>query len=292
MNRPLHITTVTLTAGDTLPRIFEMTRRCAFAVCTRGKFVIKVLNEVYTVRRCCSFACMPFVNIEIVEVSEDAEVIFGYIRLEDVPKLITSWVNTENLVTIQHRPVVQMHEGVFDAILTSIREYETECSYIDRAGASTPATTNAVYRLLEHDIIECRCRLIIAQVLRFYYTRIRIDSREYTHRDYVFQSFMLSLYSNFRKHRHVYYYAQRSGLSLKYFSTVVKQISGASPSEWIERVVVGEAKSMLLEPHRTIKGIASSLNFPDTPTFTKYFQRVTGMTPKTYRQTNLSQRSE
>ncbi len=79
------------------------------------------------------------------------------------------------------------------------------------------------------------------------------------------------------------FYAGNSGVSTKYFSTLVKRVSGKTPLEWIETVVTGEAKAMLKDPGKSIKDIASSLNFPDTPTFTKYFRRVEGVTPKTYR---------
>ncbi len=102
-------------------------------------------------------------------------------------------------------------------------------------------------------------------------------------RDLEYQQFMLTLYANFREHREVKFYAMRSGVSEKYFSTLIRELSGSTPSEWIETVVVGEAKTMLSDHQHSIKEIASSLNFPDAPTFTKYFQRVTGMTPKAYR---------
>ncbi len=91
------------------------------------------------------------------------------------------------------------------------------------------------------------------------------------------------MYFNVRKPRDVRYYAGLSGISEKYFSTLIRELSGTSPSKWIETVVMGEAKTLLQDEHMSIKEIASCLNFPDAPTFTKYFRRLAGVTPKAYR---------
>ncbi len=136
---------------------------------------------------------------------------------------------------------------------------------------------------IHQEIINCHSRLIVAQVMEIYFTNMPMDVRAHTNRDIVFQLFILDLYANSREQRNVRFYASRSAVSPKYFSTIVRQLSGKSPSELIETVVVGEAKSMLKDFNRSIKDIATTLNFPDAPTFTKYFLRVTGMTPKAYR---------
>lgn len=140
---------------------------------------------------------------------------------------------------------------------------------------------------IHKEIISSHSRLIVAQVIKLYFANIPMDGSSHSHHDIIFQSFMLDLYENCRSHRDVRFYASRSGLSLKYFSTVIRLLSGIKPSEMIEMVVAGEAKSMLSDTTRSIKDVALSLNFPDTPTFTKYFRRITGITPKAYRNTLL-----
>lgn len=279
MNSSLQISTVTLSASDGARRVFDMSGRCAFALCTKGSFDVKILDEVYAVTERCIFACMPFVNIEVVDVHATSEVIFGYISIEAVSTLINRWVNTANLAAIQNRPLVRITEAqcgrIMELIAQSVDEYHED---------SSGEYANICDRL-QRDIIEFQSMLLVAHVLKVFFSNISINSRGHTHRDIVFQRFILSLYIHFREHRDVRYYAGRSGVSLKYFSTVVRQQSGKSPSEWIETVVVGEARTLLNDAQWSIKDIAANLNFPDTPTFTKYFSRVTGMTPKAYRHT-------
>ncbi len=277
MHRPLRINTVYLTPDDSMGRVLDFSGRCAVAICTKGDFVIKILNEQYRVSDHCMFACMPFVNIEVVDVGKSSEVVFGEILIEDVPMMINRWVNTNNLSIIQSHPLVRIPDGMFGRLIALIDEYHSEYTDSDRK------MYEQFCNQLQRDIVEFQSKLIIAQVLKIYFTKIPMDVKGYTHRNAVFQRFILSLYTNRREHRNVQFYAMRSGFSLKYFSTIVRQLSGESPSVWIERVVAGEAKSLLMEIHLSIKDIATMLNFPDTPTFTKYFLRVTGMTPKAYR---------
>ncbi len=277
MQTTLKITTVFLDPIENAARMFDMTGRCAFAVCTKGEFTIKILNEQYIVNDQCMFACMPFVNIEVISVFKPSEIIFGSIIIEDVPRLIYRWINTNNLITIQNWPLVKITDTHFRRLNASINEYLNEC-----AECQSSIYEN-ICNQLQRDIIDFQSRLIVAQVLKIYFINIPMEVSSHTHRDGIFQRFMIDLYTNCHEQRSVKFYALRSAVSLKYFSTIIRQLSGTSPSEWIETVVVGEAKSMLNDINRSIKDIATTLNFPDAPTFTKYFHRVTGMTPKAYR---------
>ncbi len=282
MATPLNISTVFLRSETDTGRIFDMTGRCAFAICAEGDFDIRILNVEYHVEGHCIFACMPFVNVEILRIRKNSTIILGGIMLEDVLAVVNQTVNSSNLLAIQQTPLVHIADNQFTYLKTSIEGYLNEIS--DSELETMDNTCNQIHK----EIISCHSRLIVAQVMKIYFKNMPMQVRGYTNRDIVFQLFMLDLYANCREQRNVYFYASRSAVSLKYFSTIVRQLSGKSPSDLIETVVVGEAKSMLHDIHRSIKDIATALNFPDSPTFTKYFQRVTGMTPKSYRQSIIS----
>lgn len=201
--------------------------------------------------------------------------------LEDVLAVVNRPVNSSNLLAIQQNPLIHIEDNQYEYLKSSIEGYLNELSDMTYATSDNPSSQ------ILNEIVSCHSRLLVAQVMKFYFTNMPMDVRSPTNRDIVFQLFMLDLYANCREQRNVRFYASRSSMSHKYFSTIVKQLSGHSPSELIETVVVGEAKSMLTDIHRSIKDIAATLNFPDAPTFTKYFLRVTGMTPKAYRKATL-----
>ncbi len=191
--------------------------------------------------------------------------------------MINRWVNIHNLSSIQSHPLVELPDTQFCKLISSVNEYINSNDVFSQADYTDSSTQ------IQQDIVHLQGSLIVARVLDAFLTNISLEPHGLSPRDLEFQQFMLSLYANFREHRDVKFYAMRSSVSGKYFSTLVRTLSGASPSEWIETVVAGEAKTLLRDSQRSIKEIASALNFPDAPSFTKYFQRVTGMTPKAYR---------
>ncbi len=277
MSTPLNISTYSLCPGRDEGRVFDMTGRCAFAISVAGDFDIKILNTEYRVAGHCIFACMPFVNVEIVRIREAATIVLGGIMLEDVLAVVNTTVDSSNLLSIQQTPLVSIGDSHFKYLFTSISAYINELSDTSRAEGDNTC------RQIHEEIVRSHSRLIVAQVMKVYFANAPMVVRGHTNRDVIFQLFMLDLYANCREHRNVRYYASRSMLSLKYFSTIVRQLSGRSPSELIETVVVGEAKSMLRDRQMSVKDVAVALSFPDAPTFSKYFRRVTGQTPKAYR---------
>ena len=79
------------------------------------------------------------------------------------------------------------------------------------------------------------------------------------------------------------FYAEKLCLTPKYLAKLVKNATGKSASDWIDGYVILEAKNMLRYSPMPVKDIVSRLNFPDAPTFHKYFKLRTGMTPARYR---------
>lgn len=99
----------------------------------------------------------------------------------------------------------------------------------------------------------------------------------------LFERFM-SLVSEFHtSERGMAFYAQRLGMTPKYLSRLIKQVSGRSAPDWIDSFVIQEAKSMLKYTDESIKEIVYKLNFVNASVFYKFFKAQTGMTPSEYR---------
>lgn len=79
------------------------------------------------------------------------------------------------------------------------------------------------------------------------------------------------------------FFADRLNLTPNYLSARVKEYSGRTAMEWIEDSVILEAKTMLKHTDLSIQEIAYKLNFPTQTFFGKYFKRITGMSPKQYK---------
>lgn len=72
-------------------------------------------------------------------------------------------------------------------------------------------------------------------------------------------------------------------LTPKHLSGVVKEVSGKTVGEWIDELVILEAKALLNSSSMNIQEIADRLNFANQSFFGKYFKHYTGMSPKEYR---------
>lgn len=98
-----------------------------------------------------------------------------------------------------------------------------------------------------------------------------------------FINFIRLLSENFRKERSVGFYASRLCITPKYFTTLIKRISGKTAATWIDEYVILEAKNLLRYSSMSIQEVAYALNFPNQSFFGKYFKQQTGMSPSAYK---------
>jgi AraC-like DNA-binding protein/ligand-binding sensor protein len=78
--------------------------------------------------------------------------------------------------------------------------------------------------------------------------------------------------------------ADAAGLSASYFSTIFKDEMGENLSNYLNRLRVEKAASMLISTNIPISGIASACGFEDQSWFSKIFKNNTGFTPGKYRE--------
>lgn len=104
-----------------------------------------------------------------------------------------------------------------------------------------------------------------------------------TNADVLSKQFLEIVKDNFRRERQLKFYADALCITPRYLSRVVKECTGSSAADWIERYVILEARALLKSTTMTIQQISDELNFPSQTFFGKYFKRRVGMSPKEYR---------
>lgn len=98
----------------------------------------------------------------------------------------------------------------------------------------------------------------------------------------LFDRFYEAITKHYRESHEVKFYADLFCISPKYFSTVIRQITGVTPSEWIARYIVVRAK-MLMRTTLSMQQISKELGFPEQTSFTRYFKSNAGYPPTAYR---------
>lgn len=101
--------------------------------------------------------------------------------------------------------------------------------------------------------------------------------------DVIFSNFIRLLEQNFRQERRVAWYAERLGITPKYLSEIVKQVSKRTPNEWIDSYVILEIRVLLRNSPKNIKEITEELHFPNQSFLGKYFKEHVGVSPSEYR---------
>lgn len=95
--------------------------------------------------------------------------------------------------------------------------------------------------------------------------------------------FLALVQENFKKERFLEFYAEKLQVTPKHMSRTIKKQTGYTAVEWIERYVILEAKVLLKSSNLNIQQIADELNFPSQSFFGKYFKKLTGLSPKEFR---------
>lgn len=72
-------------------------------------------------------------------------------------------------------------------------------------------------------------------------------------------------------------------VSRSYLSTLFKQVTGTTISNFLTEVRMKEAKKMLLNPDYKIFEISNQVGYENSEHFTKLFKEYSGITPRDYR---------
>ena len=108
-------------------------------------------------------------------------------------------------------------------------------------------------------------------------------SKEKNRRQEIFQAFIALVRQQGTEGRSVDFYAERIFVTPNYLGSVVKEVSGATVKQWIDRNIIVQAKIRLRYSNNSVNEISDELNFANPSFFSKFFRKETGMTPLQYR---------
>jgi AraC-like DNA-binding protein len=100
----------------------------------------------------------------------------------------------------------------------------------------------------------------------------------------LFIDFIRLLPDHFAQHHDIGFYASRLNISKVYLSRIVRQVTGRTVVGYINQMLLMEASFQLRTSQLSISQIADRLHFADTPSFSKFFSRMKGMSPREYRE--------
>ena len=101
--------------------------------------------------------------------------------------------------------------------------------------------------------------------------------------DIIFTRFIKMVEEYCGRERRVSWYAGQLGITPKYLSETVKEVSRRTPNEWIDNYVIVELRVLLKNTTKSIKQITEEMHFPNQSFLGKYFKEHVGMSPSEFR---------
>ncbi|MBQ9473567.1 MAG: helix-turn-helix transcriptional regulator [Bacteroidales bacterium] len=134
-----------------------------------------------------------------------------------------------------------------------------------------------------------------AEVLRLLYAIFLLDlqnaqDRAIVHHqvpkrvEEIFIGFIRLLPDHFAEHHDIPFYASALHISPVYLSRVVRRVTGRTVVDYINQMLLMEASFLLRTSELSITQIADCLHFADTPSFSKFFSRLKGLSPREFRE--------
>ena len=131
-------------------------------------------------------------------------------------------------------------------------------------------------------IIEGLLKALLAKILDIANPVIRLSE----HRSNLYQSFLELLQAGSVVKNSVQFYAEQLNTSPQNLNAACRKAIDQSSAEVLAEFITSEAKRLLLYTNNTVSQIALTLDFIDASHFIKYFKRITGVTPQSFRLSN------
>lgn len=100
-------------------------------------------------------------------------------------------------------------------------------------------------------------------------------------------AFKKLLNKEYQQQRLVSFYADKLNVTPKHLSEVLKKETGKTAGEWIDEVIILEAKVLMQNKSLPVSEVSEYLNFSDQSVFGKFFKTHTSLTPMQYRKSAL-----
>ena len=99
----------------------------------------------------------------------------------------------------------------------------------------------------------------------------------------LFFDFLRLVPIHFADRHDVAFYASQLCITPRYLSQIVREVSGRTVINYINQMLLMEASYLLQQTSLSIVQIADRLHFSEAASFTRFFTRMKGMTPREFR---------
>lgn len=251
-------------------------------LCKEGEVQLTLDGEEFRLRSNDLIVYFSYSALHIIRRTDNLRGILIGADLETIQPMLYQVSNFNALFVIKQHPLCHLSAGRAAslwrhiALLADVAQRESDGRDADAAEPKRPIAEMASKQMellsysLMLDILQC-------------YAHVGMERAAVSRKDEVLQHFVASLYRNYRTEHEVSFYADQQFLTNRYFSTIVKESSGKTPSEWIVSALLVDAQTLLTTSSMNVKEISDLLGFPNQSYFGKWFKIHVGVGPLGYR---------
>ena len=242
----------------------------AFMVVDKGWMTIHYNGRELTFQPNDLYIYSPGLFVNVIATSDDFH---GYCLMADEHVTIEA-PSVHDLVHLAYLPIIQLHEPKqslpTDAAQHLLMKMREIISYLHSDHIFKSEVLRMLYSIFLLDLQNAQQRAIVHR---------QIPQRV----EEIFIGFIRLLPRYFAEHHDIAFYASKLHISTVYLSRVVRQVTGRTVVDYINQMLLMEASFLLKSSNLSITQIADKLHFADTPSFSKFFSRLNGISPKEYR---------
>lgn len=220
-------------------------------------------NDLYTYS--------PGLPVTVIATSDDFH---GLSLMADVHDAIDI-PTVHDLVHIAYLPIVQLHEPKQTLPADTARHLAAKMreiiNYLQSDHIYKAEVLSLLYAIFLLDLQNAQDRAIV-----HHQVPQRVEE--------IFIGFIRLLPDHFAEHHDIPFYASALHISPVYLSRVVRQVTGRTVIDYINHMLLMEASFLLRTSELSIAQIADRLHFADTPSFSKFFSRMKGQSPRAFRE--------
>lgn len=257
----------------------------AFGLCNLGSIDYMVNQESHHVDQGHCFSWLPGQVCTIVQLSSDADVILLQAPSDALvnihPHLFDRSASTPT--SISH------HLENIDCFHQSLGMFSFQAKLPDQVCHDI----NQLLQVLSHHVHpladQCNANMAtsiietISWILLSCHHDCAPDTRPLSRQESLTKDFFNQIIHNHQREHNVAFYAEQICVSPKYLSSVVRRITGSSPQDWIEKLLLFSSKRLLRSSDLTVAQVADKLCFSSSSAFVRFFRSNAGITPKDYR---------
>jgi AraC-like DNA-binding protein len=241
-----------------------------FTLVTEGWLKFLCNGRMLTLQADDLYFYSPGLSVNVVSASENYH---GFCLMADEHTTI-EMPTVRDLVNIAYQPIVQLHEPKLALPHATARHLAERMREIIAYLHSDHIYKGEVLRML-YTVFLLDVQNAQQQAITRRQTPQRVEE--------IFIGFIRLLPQHFAEHRDIAFYASRLNISSVYLSRVVRQVSGRTVIDYISQMLLMEASFLLRTTSMSITQIADRLHFANQSSFSKFFLRMKGVTPKRFR---------